>query len=1038
MEEIVVLKGSSFPAAANTTVHFGAVRGTVIPATATDQLLEVVVPPGATYNNISITNNTNGLTGYSNEQFLLSYSGQHPFNVANLNSQVDFVTGKDMYDACLCDLDNDGKPDYATANKGDENSISLMRNTSTGPGNINFTEINFVIGFPTLHVKCGDLNGDGRQDLVLTPGGSSLRDRLFVLQNNGGWSFTMQSINVNDNKIKTAKTSIADLDLDGKPEIISTNEGTNDIVVLQNTSSLATISFATDPIYFAVPEAATTDGLAVQDLNGDYLPEIVTSQYQTTNSNLYIVENKSVLGTINFGATTKLTVGNTVKRIRIGDLDGDAKPDIAVTQLLGSSVAIFRNTRTGSAISFSSPQVIVADTNPWGLDFGDMDGDGKTDMVVASVTQPIITMLNNTSTPGSISFTKLTINTTFAGRHVRVGDVDGDGKPDISYTGIDATNPAKIGVLRNKSCVTPVISPEKTPIALCTSLLPYKLTATASRGSYFQWLKDGVPVACGINQNTFDVTSGTGSGTYTVKILSEGANCSVNTGCAIESTGIAITIAAGTAANSIPVNNGPVCLGSTLNLSLTTPIGGATYSWTGPNGFTATGTNPSVSNFILANAGTYYVDVTVGGCVATRESTTVEVIDIPSFTIGFTGSSVLCESGPSKTLSVVPAPGTFTYQWLKDGSPVGTGPTFTVTSALASAGSYVVRATNAGCSSNNDSPPVEIDVASLPVAAFTAAATACANQKVLFTNQSTSDASATPVYSWNFDDGQTSTAKDPEHIFTAAGTYDVVLTVSYSGGACPDTETKAITVTAAPAVAITNPENDYTFCEGTSLTLEVAGTFTSYLWSTGATTPSIEISEGGTYFVDVTTTTCTLTATRITEQLDAPEVLVSATPAQINEGESAQLTASGLTAYAWTPVDGLDNPSIATPVASPTQATTYTVTGLGTNGCEGTGEILLRVTGDAIVNKLIPSNFFSPNNDARGEVWEVQHILDFPQCGVVIYDEKGVKVYDAKPYQNDWTGTHNGKALPDGVYFYIIRCDGEEGTPRTGSITLLR
>src|SRR5436190_18192722 len=78
------------------------------------------------------------------------------------------------------------------------------------------------------------------------------------------------------------------------------------------------------------------------------------------------------------------------------------------------------------------------------------------------------------------------------------------------------------------------------------------------------------------------------------------------------------------------------------------------------------------------------------------------------------------------------------------------------------------------------------------------------------------------------------------------------------------------------------------------------------------------------------------------------------------------------------------------------------------------------------------------SSDLKIDLWVVDHIVDFPQCAVSIYDDKGVKVFSAKPYGNDWNGTFNGKNLPDGVYFYVIRCDGEENSPRTGSITLIR
>ncbi|RYE17167.1 MAG: LamG domain-containing protein, partial [Sphingobacteriales bacterium] len=61
-------------------------------------------------------------------------------------------------------------------------------------------------------------------------------------------------------------------------------------------------------------------------------------------------------------------------------------------------------------------------------------------------------------------------------------------------------------------------------------------------------------------------------------------------------------------------NNGPVCAGSSLMLTATT-IPGATYAWTGPNGFVSSLQNPSIS-FSAAAAGTYMVQVTSSGCSA--------------------------------------------------------------------------------------------------------------------------------------------------------------------------------------------------------------------------------------------------------------------------------------------------------------------------------------------------------------------------------------------------------------------------------------
>jgi gliding motility-associated-like protein len=239
---------------------------------------------------------------------------------------------------------------------------------------------------------------------------------------------------------------------------------------------------------------------------------------------------------------------------------------------------------------------------------------------------------------------------------------------------------------------------------------------------------------------------------------------------------------------------------------------------------------------------------------------------------------------------------------------------------------------------------------------------------------------------------------------------------------------------------IVNAENKFEICPESSLVLGVNDTFSSYLWSTGATTPTIAVTEEGTYSVKVTAPNgCELTDSQPVTELIGPEVTATATPEQINEGESSQLAASGLLDYTWTPGESLSSTSIAEPVATPLASTTYTVTGSDGNGCTGTATVEVLVKGESIVSKLGPSNFFSPNGDPVGQYWLVEKIDEYPQCGVTIYDDKGVKVYEAKPYQNDWEGTFtSGKKLPDGVYYYIIRCDGEESVPRTGSITILR
>jgi hypothetical protein len=79
------------------------------------------------------------------------------------------------------------------------------------------------------------------------------------------------------------------------------------------------------------------------------------------------------------------------------------------------------------------------------------------------------------------------------------------------------------------------------------------------------------------------------------------------------------------------INNGPLCLGDTLQLTVTTPVAGAAYLWTGPNGWISTTQNPTISDVSVANAGTYSLAVTANGETASPKTTDV-VVNLPSDT----------------------------------------------------------------------------------------------------------------------------------------------------------------------------------------------------------------------------------------------------------------------------------------------------------------------------------------------------------------------------------------------------------------------
>jgi gliding motility-associated-like protein len=84
------------------------------------------------------------------------------------------------------------------------------------------------------------------------------------------------------------------------------------------------------------------------------------------------------------------------------------------------------------------------------------------------------------------------------------------------------------------------------------------------------------------------------------------------------------------------------------------------------------------------------------------------------------------------------------------------------------------------------------------------------------------------------------------------------------------------------------------------------------------------------------------------------------------------------------------------------------------------------------------TNVFSPNNDGFNEFWEIENSYQFRNCKFYIFNNIGEIVYETLGYNNDWNGTKNGKELPIGTYFYVIKCSECATCTYSGFISLVR
>ena len=237
-------------------------------------------------------------------------------------------------------------------------------------------------------------------------------------------------------------------------------------------------------------------------------------------------------------------------------------------------------------------------------------------------------------------------------------------------------------------------------------------------------------------------------------------------------------------------NNGPLCQGETLELEVDNSTTDATYSWSGPNGFSSTDQNVTIPNFTSAEAGTYtcVVTDTLGVDQVFNLTTTVVINPQPSGNITFSTS---CEDN-AIVLGFSPAPGQTisSYNWnLGSGSPA-TSSASNPSVTFANGGNYpvsVTLTTSLGCTGVIDTV---IPIYSNPVPSFSATPLIqCA--PAVFTMTNTTNPADVDTYSWIFNNGINSygsaTTLSP---VLPDGIYDVTLTVTSPEG-CVGTTTVA-------------------------------------------------------------------------------------------------------------------------------------------------------------------------------------------------------------------------------------------------------
>jgi len=402
----------------------------------------------------------------------------------------------------VADLNGDGKPDLVVGNEcassGCTDGASLGVLLGNGDGTFQAAVAYRTGGtsgpFFPVSISIADVNGDHKPDLVVANGGSNT---VGVLLGNGDGTF-QAAVSYGSGGMFPVSVAIADVNGDGKPDLFVANECADSTcdgsvgVLLGNGDG----TFRTVVTYSSGGTYALS--VAVADVNGDGRPDLLVAG-ATKGAVAVLLGNGN--GTFQ-SAVTYDCGGSYPYSLIVADLNGDGKLDLVTANSSSATAGVLMGNGDGTfqaAVTYSSGEAPVVEISSVGV--ADVNGDGHPDLLLTTQS-----MGANGNNGGAVSVLLGNGDGTFqaaveyvSGGYqtlgVAVGDVNGDGRPDVllasqcSFNGNDCGGPINktrgvVGVLLNNVGAPPTTTSLVSSInpADVNSVVTYTAVVTSHSG----------------------------------------------------------------------------------------------------------------------------------------------------------------------------------------------------------------------------------------------------------------------------------------------------------------------------------------------------------------------------------------------------------------------------------------------------------------------------------------------------------------------------------------------------------------------------
>ena len=291
------------------------------------------------------------------------------------------------------------------------------------------------VGTTPGSVELADLNGDGKRDIVVA---NSASNNLTILLGDGRGGFTPAPGSPLAAGELPNDIAIADLNGDGKLDLALANHEQKQVTIFLGDGR----SRFTPATPVNVESKPHIHGVAVGDFDGDRKLDLAVESWETNQVEILIGKGDGAFNT----PGRLFSVGRMpYQRLRAGDFNNDGFADVVTTNLEGDSVTVLLGGKDGLKESQGSP--FHANKTPFGLAVGDVNKDGNLDLAIVNYSgEPSdlkndgLTVLLGDGRGGFRMAQGSPFPTGAAPTRVAIGDINGDGFPDIAASNSESQN----------------------------------------------------------------------------------------------------------------------------------------------------------------------------------------------------------------------------------------------------------------------------------------------------------------------------------------------------------------------------------------------------------------------------------------------------------------------------------------------------------------------------------------------------------------------------------------------------------------------